>query len=49
MHNPFRKNPPVIDDLISILFIAIDELSFSIEELKADVADLTDFVEENLD
>jgi hypothetical protein len=49
MHNPFRKNPPVIDDLISILFVAIDELSTSIQELKAEVDDLTDFVEDNLD
>ena len=49
MHNPFRKETPAIDDLISILFVAIDELSTSIQELKAEVDDLTDIVEDNLD
>jgi hypothetical protein len=48
MRNPFKKQIPT-DELISILFIAIDELSISIEELRLDLEDLTDFVESELD
>ena len=48
MRNPFKKQIPV-DELISILFVAIDELSISIEELRLDLEDLTDFVESELD
>ena len=49
MRNPFKKKPTPTSELISILFVAIDELSISIEELRADLDDLTDFVEDNLD
>jgi hypothetical protein len=48
MRNPFKKQIPT-DELISILFVAIDELSISIEELRLDLEDLTDFVESELD
>lgn len=51
MRNPFRKNlsPKTLDSLIAMLVIEIDELSVMIEELRKDLEDLTDFVEDNLD
>ncbi len=49
MRNPFKKEPESIDSLITILLSEIDELSILIEELRKDLDDLTDFVEERLD
>ena len=49
MRNPFKKEPESIDTLISMLLSEIDEISILIEELRKDLEDLTDFVEERLD
>jgi hypothetical protein len=49
MRNPVKKEPESIDSLITILLSEIDELTILIEELRKDLNDLTDFVEEHLD
>jgi NTP pyrophosphatase (non-canonical NTP hydrolase) len=49
MHNPFKRKPDEFDSLVSILLSEIDELVILIEELRKDLEDLTDFVEDNLD
>jgi len=49
MRNPFRKKTQTLESLISILLSEIDEIDILIEELRKDLQDLTDFVEENLD
>jgi NTP pyrophosphatase (non-canonical NTP hydrolase) len=49
MRNPFRKRTETLESLISILLTEIDEISVLIEELRKDLQDLTDFVEDNLD
>lgn len=49
MHNPFKRKSDGLDALISVLLSEIDELSILIEELRKDLDDLTDFVEDNLD
>jgi hypothetical protein len=49
MRNPFKKEPESIDTLISMLLSEIDEISILIEELRKDLDDLVDFVEDNLD
>jgi hypothetical protein len=49
MHNPFKKKPDEFDSLVSILLSEIDELVILIEEIRKDLDDLTDFVEERLD
>jgi len=49
MRNPFRKRTQTLESLISILLTEIDEIADLIEQLRKDLEDLTDFVEENLD
>lgn len=49
MFYPFRKKTQTLESLISILLSEIDEIDILIEELRKDLQDLTDFVEENLD
>lgn len=51
MFNPFKKRikTETLDSLINILLSEIDEISELIEELRRDLEDLTDFVEERLD
>jgi NTP pyrophosphatase (non-canonical NTP hydrolase) len=51
MHNIFKKQikTETIDSLVAILLSEIDELAILIEELRKDLDDLTDFVEDNLD
>ena len=49
MHNPFKRKSDGLDTLISMLLSEIDELAILIEELRKDLDDLTDFVEEHLD
>lgn len=49
MHNPFKRKSDGLDTLISMLLSEIDELAILIEELRKDLDDLTDFVEDNLD
>lgn len=49
MRNPFKRKSVPIDSLLSLLFAEIDELAVMIEELRKDLQDLTDFVEDNLD
>ena len=49
MRNPFRKKTQTLESLISILLSEIDEIDILIQELRKDLQDLTDFVEENLD
>jgi|APGre2960657404_1045060.scaffolds.fasta_scaffold15137_4 hypothetical protein len=49
MHNPFKRKPDEFDSLVSILLSEIDELVILIEEIRKDLDDLTDFVEERLD
>jgi hypothetical protein len=49
MWNPFKKEPESLEILISMLLAEIDEISVLIEELRKDLEDLTDFVEDNLD
>lgn len=49
MINLFKKQPESIDSLITILLSEIDELAILIEDLRKDLNDLTDFVEEHLD
>ena len=51
MRNPFKKRikTETLDSLINILLSEIDEISEMIEELRRDLEDLTDFVEERLD
>jgi NTP pyrophosphatase (non-canonical NTP hydrolase) len=49
MRNPFKRKAVPIDNLLSLLFAEIDELAVMIEELRKDLQDLTDFVEDNLD
>jgi NTP pyrophosphatase (non-canonical NTP hydrolase) len=51
MFNPFKKRikTETLDSLINILLSEIDEIAELIEELRRDLEDLTDFVEERLD
>jgi prefoldin subunit 5 len=49
MRNPFRKKTQTLESLISILLSEIDEIDILIQELRKDLQDLTDFVEDNLD
>ena len=52
MWNPFKKNQYSNQDLnflIDLLIHEVNHLIDDISELKADLEDLTDFVEENLD
>jgi hypothetical protein len=51
MHFPFKKRikTETLDSLINILLSEIDEITILIEELRKDLEDLTDFVEDNLD
>lgn len=55
MRNPFKKQVEVdyteleLDDLINSLLTSVSLLIRDIEELRADLEDLTDFVEERLD
>jgi hypothetical protein len=49
MRNPFKRKSVPIDSLLAVLFVEIDELAVMIEELRKDLQDLTDFVEDNLD
>jgi NTP pyrophosphatase (non-canonical NTP hydrolase) len=49
VRNPFKRKSVSIDSLISLLMSEIDELAVMIEELRKDLQDLTDFVEDNLD
>ncbi len=51
MHNIFKKQikTETIDSLVAILLSEIDELAILIEELRKDLDDITDFVEDNLD
>lgn len=49
MWNPFKKEKQSLESLISILLSEIDEIAVLIEELRKDLEDLTDFVEDNLD
>ena len=49
MRNPFRKRTQTLESLISILLTEIDEIEILIEDIRKDLQDLTDFVEDNLD
>ena len=49
MFYPFKKQPRSIDSLVTILLSEIDELAILIEEIRKDLEELTDFVEDNLD
>jgi hypothetical protein len=49
MRNPFRKRTETLESLISILLTEIEEIDVLIQELRKDLQDLTDFVEDNLD
>jgi prefoldin subunit 5 len=49
MRNPFRKRTQTLESLISILLTEIDEIDILMQELRKDLQDLTDFVEDNLD
>ena len=49
MFYPFKKQPRSIDSLVAILLSEIDELAMLIEEIRKDLEELTDFVEDNLD
>jgi hypothetical protein len=49
MFNPFKRKRLTIVEITAMLSGAIAMLAADINELKKDVADLTDFVEEHLD
>jgi archaellum component FlaC len=51
MLNPFKKQikTETLDSLINILLSEIDEITILVEELRKDLEDLTDFVEDHLD
>ena len=51
MRNPFKKQikTETLDSLIGILILEIDEITEIIEELRKDLENLTDFVEDHLD
>jgi NTP pyrophosphatase (non-canonical NTP hydrolase) len=49
MRNPFKKERRSVDSLVAILLSEIDELAILIEEIRKDLEELTDFVEDNLD
>ena len=38
-----------LDDVIRALFLSIEQVLKELDELRADLEDLTDFVEDNLD
>jgi NTP pyrophosphatase (non-canonical NTP hydrolase) len=51
MRNPFKKQikTETLDSLIAILLSEIDEIAILVDELRKDLEDLTDFVEDHLD